>query len=169
MVTLVKGDLKAPFLIATTPKCRERHYSFPWIALLYPWNVSYNAVLSKDASSTIFLVFGMTWAEIELRSSRPLAGFSNFLPDAFLVIKFNCVMWYATERGKGKINPPTFCVWTNKPQGLTTKAVRMQVKCYQLSVTYDLMDREGSVGHYSCMTRWNREEEERGQMICPGL
>ena len=37
------GDLKAPFSIATTPKCREGRYSFPWIAPLYPWYVPYIA------------------------------------------------------------------------------------------------------------------------------
>ena len=26
---VVEGDQKAPFLIATTPKCRGGHYSFP--------------------------------------------------------------------------------------------------------------------------------------------
>ena len=29
LATLVKGDLKAPFSIATTPRCREERYSFP--------------------------------------------------------------------------------------------------------------------------------------------
>ena len=33
---LVEGDLKAPFSIATTPRCRGGHYSIPWIAPLYP-------------------------------------------------------------------------------------------------------------------------------------
>ena len=36
LVTLVKGDLKAPFSIATTPKCRGGCYFNPWIALLFP-------------------------------------------------------------------------------------------------------------------------------------
>ena len=36
LVTLVKGDPKAPFSIDTTPKCRGGHYSIPWIAPLYP-------------------------------------------------------------------------------------------------------------------------------------
>ena len=36
--------------------------------------------------------------------------------------------WYATEIGKGKIKSHTLCVWTNKPQELTTKAVRMKIK-----------------------------------------
>ena len=36
LVTVVKGDPKAPFSIATTPSCRERCHSFPWIAPLYP-------------------------------------------------------------------------------------------------------------------------------------
>ena len=30
LTTVVKGDPKAPFLIATTPKCRGGHYSFPF-------------------------------------------------------------------------------------------------------------------------------------------
>ena len=30
--TLVKGDLKTPFSIATTPMCRGGHYSISWIA-----------------------------------------------------------------------------------------------------------------------------------------
>ena len=29
--TLVEGDSKAPFSIATTSKCRGGRYSFPWI------------------------------------------------------------------------------------------------------------------------------------------
>ena len=29
--------------IATTSRCMGGRYSFPWIAPLYPWNVSYNA------------------------------------------------------------------------------------------------------------------------------
>ena len=41
--TLVEGDPKAPFSIATTPRCRGGCYSFPWIALLYPCSTPYNA------------------------------------------------------------------------------------------------------------------------------
>ena len=36
LATVVEGDQKASFSIATTPRCRGGHYSFPWIALLYP-------------------------------------------------------------------------------------------------------------------------------------
>ena len=35
LATIVEGDQKAPFSIATTPKCRGGRYSFPWIASLY--------------------------------------------------------------------------------------------------------------------------------------
>ena len=42
-MTVVEGDQKAPFSIATTPRCRGRRYSFPWIAPLYTWYVHYNA------------------------------------------------------------------------------------------------------------------------------
>ena len=34
LVTIVKGDLKAPFSIASTPRCRGGSYSFAWIAPL---------------------------------------------------------------------------------------------------------------------------------------
>ena len=44
LATIFEGDPKAPFSIATTPRCREGCYSFPWIAPLYPCNVPYNAV-----------------------------------------------------------------------------------------------------------------------------
>ena len=36
LATIVEGDPKAPFSIATTPRCRRVRYSFPWIVLLYP-------------------------------------------------------------------------------------------------------------------------------------
>ena len=43
LATLVEGDPKAPFSIATTPRFWGGRYSFPWIAPLYPWCVPYNA------------------------------------------------------------------------------------------------------------------------------
>ena len=36
LVTVVEGDKKVPFSIATTPRCRRGRYSFSWIASLYP-------------------------------------------------------------------------------------------------------------------------------------
>ena len=36
LATVVEGAQKAPFSIATTPRCRGGCYSFPWIAPLYP-------------------------------------------------------------------------------------------------------------------------------------
>ena len=43
LATIVEGDPKAPFSFATTPRCRGGRYSFPWISLLYPLSVPYNA------------------------------------------------------------------------------------------------------------------------------
>ena len=36
MATVVGGDSRAPFSIATKPSCRRGRLSFPWIASLYP-------------------------------------------------------------------------------------------------------------------------------------
>ena len=35
-VTIVEGDPKASFSIATTQRCRGGRYTLPWIAPLYP-------------------------------------------------------------------------------------------------------------------------------------
>ena len=43
LATIVEGDPKAPFSIATTPRCRGGRYSIPRIGPLYPWTVTYNA------------------------------------------------------------------------------------------------------------------------------
>ena len=54
--------------------------------------------------------------------------------------------WYAPERGKVRFN---FCVGTNKPQRLTTKAVKIQVKQnYSHFMTCNRVDREENVGHW---------------------
>ena len=67
LATIVEGDQKAPFLIATALRCRGRAHLFsldcsslPLIRTLYCW------VLSKEVSSIIFKVFGMTWSGILL-------------------------------------------------------------------------------------------------------
>ena len=77
-VTVVEGDQKDLFTIASTLRCWRRalllslDYSIlPLILTLYCW------VLSKEVSSTIFKVFGMTQSGIEPRSSGTL---SNTLP-----------------------------------------------------------------------------------------
>ena len=43
LATVVEGDPKAPFSIATAQRCKGGHYSFPRINPLYPWSVPYNA------------------------------------------------------------------------------------------------------------------------------
>ena len=70
-MTVIEGDLKAPFSRAITLRYMGGRYTFPWIAQLYPY-VPYNAVLSKEASSTISWVFGSTRPGMELWSPGPL-------------------------------------------------------------------------------------------------
>ena len=47
LATVVEGDQKAPFSIATALKGRGGRYSFPWIALLYPWYIPYIASVKQ--------------------------------------------------------------------------------------------------------------------------
>ena len=65
LATVVKGDQKAPFSIATTSRWREGATPFP--GLLHFTLVTYLIMLSKEVSSTIFKVFGMTlwdWTQV---------------------------------------------------------------------------------------------------------
>ena len=70
LATLVEGDPKAPFLIATTPRCRRRALfhsldcsTLPLILTLKCW------VLSKAASSTIFE--SLVWLDLGLNPGLP--------------------------------------------------------------------------------------------------
>ena len=68
MATVVEGNQNAPFSIATTPIYREGRYSFPWIALFILDTYLILLSVSKEVSSTIFKVFGMTRPGIKPRS-----------------------------------------------------------------------------------------------------
>ena len=37
LATVDEGEQKAPFSIATTPRCKGGRYSFPWIPPLYSY------------------------------------------------------------------------------------------------------------------------------------
>ena len=61
LVTLVKGDTKAPFSIATTPGCRGGHYSFLWIAPLYPHSIVLSAKQGGIKYHFLSLWYDLTW------------------------------------------------------------------------------------------------------------
>ena len=65
--TVVEGDAKAPFSIATSRRCRGGRYSFPLIMLS----------VKQGGIKYHFCVFGMTWPGIEPRSPEPLSEHSN--------------------------------------------------------------------------------------------
>ena len=81
LATLVHGNKKAPFSIATTLMCRGRVlllfldcFTLPLMRTLYCW------VLSKEELSTIFKVFGMTRPGVEPRYPGPLANTLSIRP-----------------------------------------------------------------------------------------
>ena len=86
MATIVEGDSKAPFSIATTPRCRGGRYSFPW--LLHFTLDSYLIMLSvkQGGIKYHFWVFGMTRPGIEPRSPGPLANTLTARPMSGIII-----------------------------------------------------------------------------------
>ena len=79
-----------------------------------------------------------------------------------------CDVEFSWER-KNKINVPYPSVFElTSPKEVTAKAVRMQVKRCQHSVTGGRVDREGNIGHCDGMTGWGGGGE-KGQMIGPSL
>ena len=53
-MTVVEGNLKAPFSIATTPRCRGGYYSFPLIAPIYPRSLPYYAECEARGYQVLF-------------------------------------------------------------------------------------------------------------------
>ena len=75
-------DLKAPFSIATTPRCRGGRYSFPWIALLYSWSLPYSAEWQARQHQVPFFE---SLVGLEPSSSRPFANTILIRPRARLL------------------------------------------------------------------------------------
>ena len=68
LVTLVESDLKAPYSIATTPRCREECYAFPGLLhfTLDPYFIMLNV------KHFLSLWYDLTW--VEPPSPGPLAN-----------------------------------------------------------------------------------------------
>ena len=111
---LVKGDPKAPFSIATTPRCRGEHYSIPWIAPLYPWSLPYNAECLAKRNQVPFFEFGMTRPEIEPRSPGTLANTLFIWPMAwgkiFILLLTTCQLVEVRELLSLYVYIYIFCV-----------------------------------------------------------
>ena len=108
-VTLVEGDQKAPFSIATTLRYWERALLLSLdcsilllICTLYCW------VLSKEVSSTIFKVFSMTRPVIEPRSPGPLANKSEWHWFQYGITDQNFVRYSNSSRQFNALDEPTF-------------------------------------------------------------
>ena len=70
LATLVEGDPKALFSIATTLRCRGGQYSIPWIAPLYPWYLPYNAECLARRNQVAFLE-SLAWLDLGLNPGLP--------------------------------------------------------------------------------------------------
>ena len=90
LVTVVKGDPKAPFSIATPPGCWGRHYSFS--GLLYFTLDPYLIMLSVKQGSIKYpflsLWYDSTWDWIQV--SRAIGEHSNHYANVRLSV---CVLW----------------------------------------------------------------------------
>ena len=65
MSTFIESDPKAPFSIATTPKCRVGCYSISWIASLYPWCLPYSAKCEARQHQVLFFE-SLVWLDLGL-------------------------------------------------------------------------------------------------------
>ena len=83
MATVVEGDPKAPFSIATTPMCCEGATPFP--GLLHFTLDPYFIMLSVKQGSIKYQVFGITRPGIESRSPGPLAN-TNYYDNVWSLI-----------------------------------------------------------------------------------
>ena len=69
LATFVEGDPKAPFSIATTPKCKRWCYSIPWIAPLDPYLKMMSLKQGGIKYHFLSLWYGSTWGWTPSRGS----------------------------------------------------------------------------------------------------
>ena len=80
-MTLVEGNSKAPFSIATTPRCGGGCYSFPWITPLTLDPYFIMPIVKQGGIKYHFLsLWYDTWSGIEPQSSGPLANSLKIMP-----------------------------------------------------------------------------------------
>ena len=62
-LTVVEGDLRTPFSIATTQRCKEEHYSFPCIAplILDPYFIMLTVNQGGIKYHFLSLLYNSTW------------------------------------------------------------------------------------------------------------
>ena len=89
MATIVEGNPKAPFSIATTPRCRGGRYSFP--GLLYftfdPYLIMLNVKQGGIKYHFLSLWYDSTWDWTQV--SRAIAKHNSVLGEETLVDKHN--------------------------------------------------------------------------------
>ena len=99
MATIVEGNPKAPFSIATTPRCRGGRYSFP--GLLYFTLDPYLIMLSVEQGGIKYhflsLWYDSTWDWTEV--SRAIGEHSNRYANVQLnTNKFHKIVWLQTSQ-----------------------------------------------------------------------
>ena len=57
MANVVERNPKGPFSLATTLSWREGATLFFWIALIYHWNIPYNAVKQADINNHLLSIW----------------------------------------------------------------------------------------------------------------
>ena len=90
--TVVGGDTKALFSIATTPRCRGGRYSFPWIALLYPYLIMLSVKQGGIRYYFKSLSYDVTWDCTQV--SRTIAEHSTHLAnDPVFFISISIILY----------------------------------------------------------------------------
>ena len=89
LATVVESELKAPFSIATTPRCRGGSYSFPWIAPLYLDTYLIMQSVNQGGIKYLLSVKSFGWLDLGLNPGLPDHWWALYLLDLWAVLGFN--------------------------------------------------------------------------------
>ena len=93
-MTIVEGNTKVPFSIATTPRCRGGGYSISWINLSYPWYVPYHVEQYARKYQVRFFKSLVLWRErFSLIPKRGSTGESFFFYGLIDFMLFLTLAW----------------------------------------------------------------------------
>ena len=68
LAPVVEGDQKAPFSVATTPRCRRGALFLPWIVSLYPWYIS---IIAETRRHQVPFLKSLVWHDLGLNPGLP--------------------------------------------------------------------------------------------------
>ena len=98
LATIVEGDPKTPFSIATTPRCRRGYYTISWVASLYTCSSPYSAECLARRHQVPFLSLWydstLDWTLVSRILGEHSTNYANKFQTLQFTHLFKSIFWF---------------------------------------------------------------------------